>query len=249
MNRPSMATCLSTAPPAYLQIADSISRRIRAGELAVGERLPPERELSAELAVSRMTVRQALLTLQEQGLIECRPGVGSFVGKPRIEQPIDVLVGFFDNIAHRGYEPSSRLLSMERILAKRPVAQALHMGLGASVFHLHRLRLANGVPMALEHSYFPAQRCRGLERHNLEQCSVYAILTDECGIRLDYAEQSLQATVARPHEARLLAIPTGSPLMMLERVTYDGDGQPIEYAKDLYRGDSFRFVSRSRPPR
>jgi GntR family transcriptional regulator len=234
--------------PIYLQIADSIGRRIRSGELAVGERLPPERQLCQELAVSRMTVRQALMTLQDQGLIECRPGVGNFVSKPRIEQPIDVLVGFFDNIAHRGFEPGSRLLVAERLLAKRSVAQALQLGLGDSVYHLHRLRLANGVPMALEDSYFPAQRCMGLENHDLEKCSVYAILAEECGIRLEYAEQSLQATVARPSEARLLDVPAGAPLMLLERVTYDDRRQPVEYAKDLYRGDSFRFVSRASPP-
>jgi GntR family transcriptional regulator len=239
----------NVSQPIYLQIADSIGRRIRSGELTIGERLPPERQLCQELAVSRMTVRQALMTLQDQGLIVCRPGVGNFVSKPRIEQPVDVLVGFFDNIAHRGFEPASRLLVAERRLARRSVAQVLQLGLGDSVFHLHRLRLANGAPLALEDSYFPAQRCLALENHDLEKCSVYAILAEECGIRLEYAEQSLQATVARPHEARLLDVLPGAPLMLLERVTYDDGHQPVEYAKDLYRGDSFCFVSRSRPPR
>ena len=237
-----------SSQPMYLQISDSIARRIRSGELAVGVRLPPERQLCQELAVSRMTVRQALLTLQDQGLIECRPGVGNFVSKPRIELPVDVLVGFFDNIAHRGLEPGSRLLVLERQLAGRSVAQALHLGLGDSVYYLHRLRLANDVPMALEHSYFPVQCCPGLENHDLEKRSVYAVLAENYGIVLDYAEQSLQATVARPHESRLLEIATGTPLMLLERVTFDERGQRVEYAKDLYRGDSFRFVARSRPP-
>jgi GntR family transcriptional regulator len=231
----------------YQQIVDSLARRIRSGEMAVGDQLPPERKLCDDLGVSRMTVRQALAALVDDGLIECRPGVGNFVSKPRIEQPVDVLVGFFDNMKHRGLDPSARLLALEVRVAERSVAAHLQLSIGESVWFVHRLRLANSIPMAIEHSYFPAAYCPGLGGHDLESRSVYGILADHYDIHFEYADQSLHATEARSHEAKLLEINVGAPLMLVERVSFDQHGRPVEYAKDLYRGDSFRFVSRTRP--
>jgi GntR family transcriptional regulator len=234
--------------PLYVQIANSIVERIRSGEFATGDRLPSERTLCEELSVSRMTVRQALQTLQRQGLIEQQRGKGSFVSGPKIEQPIDVLIGFSDNMARRGLKPGARLLTLELQYANRRVAQALGLELGQPIYFIHRVRLADNIPMALEHSYFPAHRCPSLEQYDLEQRSVYAILAEEFGIHLKHARQSLEPTNARPHEAELLKVPVGVPLMLVERVSYDDQGAIVEYAKDLYRGDSFRFVSGSAPP-
>lgn len=232
--------------PMYQQIVESLARRIRSGEMAVGEQLPPERKMCDELGVSRMTVRQALAGLQDQGLIECRPGIGNFVSKPRVEQPVDVLVGFFDNMKLKGLEPSSRLLALETRLAERSVAEPLHLTIGESVWFLHRLRLANSVPMVIERSFFPKLYCARLDEHDLEARSVYAILAEHYDIVLQYAEQSLNATVARPQEAKLLDVSVGAPLILIERIGYDQKDRPVEYAKDLYRGDSFTFVSRTK---
>jgi GntR family transcriptional regulator len=149
---------------------------------------------------------------------------------------------------HKGLEPSARLLALERLLAERSVTGALQLAIGESVWFLHRLRLANAVPMAIERSYFPTTICAHLDEHDLVGRSVYAVLAEQYGITLQRAEQSLSATVARPQEAKLLNISVGAPLMLVERVSYDQHGRPVEYAKDLYRGDSFRFVSRTRPP-
>jgi GntR family transcriptional regulator len=240
----------STSPgsvPLYVQIAESISRRIQTGDLPVGERLPSERQLSDDLGVSRMTVRQALLALRDQGLIDGQPGRGNFIKAPKLEQPVDVLIGFSDNLAARGIKPGARLLSIESVLASRPIAEALKIPLGEPVYALRRLRLANESPAALELSYFPVRCCPGLEQHDLENRSVYAILSEEYGIRLVRARQSLEPTVARAHEAKLLGITQGAPLMLVERTSYDGRQAAIEYAKDLYRGDCFRFVSNSEP--
>ncbi len=232
--------------PLYVQIAESIAKRIRSGELLIGDRLPSERELSQELSVSRMTLRQALATLREQGLIDRQQGRGNFVTGPRIEQPVDVLIGFSDNMTRKGIKPGARLLALESKLADRSIARQLQVGLGEPVFVVHRLRLADEVPSALEYSYFPAHLCPNLSQHDLEKRSVYAILAAEYGIRLESALQSLQPTVARPHEAKLLGISTGAPLMLVERTTYDDRQRIVEYAKDLYRGDCFRFVSQSK---
>jgi GntR family transcriptional regulator len=234
------------AVPLYVQIAESVSRRIRAGELHVGERLPSERQLSEDLGVSRMTVRQALLALRDQGLIDGQPGRGNFVSAPKVEQPVDVLIGFSANVTAKGMRPGARLLALESVMADRTIGEALQIPLGEPVYSLRRLRLANESPAALEHSFFPVRSCPGLDAHDLETRSVYAILAEEYGIRLVSARQSLEPTVARLHEAKLLGIPAGAPLMLVERTSYDEHQRAVEFAKDLYRGDWFRFVSHSR---
>jgi GntR family transcriptional regulator len=229
----------------YVQIAESLAQQIRSGDLQIGDRLPPERQLAEELGVSRMTVRQALALLEEQGLIERLPGVGSFVCKPKIEQPVDVLIGFSHNLLRRGFQPGARLLKLELQRANRPVAEALCIAVGEPVYFIHRLRLANNLPVALEFSFFPARLCPRLEAHDLTHRSIYTILIEEYGIHLQGANQVLEPTTARPYEAHLLKIPEGSPLMLIRRISYGPDQQPIEYAKDLYRGDCFRFIVRS----
>ncbi|MGQ9681613.1 MAG: GntR family transcriptional regulator [Anaerolineae bacterium] len=234
--------------PLYAQIAESIARRIRSGELAVGDQLPSERELSEELKVSRMTLRQALALLRDQGLIDGQHGRGNFVSGPRFEQPVDVLVGFTDNMVRRGVRPGARILSLQSRLADRAIARSLQVAVGEPIYGLHRVRLADDTPVALEHSYFPAQRCPNLYSFDLEKRSVYAVLAEEFGIKLGRARQSLEPTVARPDEADLLGVPEGAPLMLIERTSYDDQQRAVEYAKDLYRGDCFRFVCWSQPP-
>lgn len=229
----------------YLQIAENIANQIRAGNFQIGDRLPSERQLAEELGVSRMTVRQALSLLEEQGLIERLPGVGSFISKPKIEQPVDVLIGFSHNLLRRGIQPGARLLRLEIQRASRSIAEALQLGVGELVYFVHRIRLANNLPVALEFSFFPAYLCPGLETRDLIHRSIYAILVEEYDIHLQGADQVLEPTVARPYEARLLEIPEGSPLMLIKRISRDQTGRPVEYAKDLYRGDCFRFVVRS----
>ena len=232
--------------PIYLQIADSLAKRILSGELAVGERLPSERQLAEELGVSRMTVRQALLALRRSGLVQSRRGQGSFVSGPKLEQPVDILTGFSDNILAKGMKPGARVLSAEQRLASQSVARSLGLPVGEPVWRLHRLRLADNMPAALEISYFPARLFPDLNRHDLEGRSVYAILAEEYGVRLAWARQCLEPTVARPEEASLLGIPVGAPLMLVERTTFDETERIVEFAKDLYRGDCFRFVSCSK---
>jgi GntR family transcriptional regulator len=233
--------------PLYVQIANSIAERIRSGELGTGDQLPSERQLAEELLVSRMTVRQALLALRQQGLVDGQHGRGTFITQPRIEQPVDVLIGFSDNMVKRGIKPSARLLKLESILANREIAAELQLHLGESVYAVHRLRLANDIPAALEYSHFPAHCCPGLDSHDLEGRSVYAILAEEYGIHLTSAYQSLEPVVATAQQAQRLTISKGAPLMLVTRTSYDEQQRVVEFAQDLYRGDYFRFVSGARP--
>lgn len=232
--------------PLYVQIAESIAERIRSGVLAVGDRISSERQLAEELSVSRMTVRQALATLQQQGLIGSLHGKGYFVSPPRIEAPVDILIGFSDNMTKRDIRPGARLLALEVMLADRSLAGELQIRVGEQIFAVHRLRLANDMPVALEYSHFPAHLFPNLDQHDLESHSIYAILAQEYGVKLAGATQSLEPVVAQSWQANLLHVPKGAPLMLVTRTSHDEQQRIVEYARDYYRGDCFRFVSRSR---
>jgi GntR family transcriptional regulator len=234
--------------PLYHQIANSLAERIRGGELRVGDLLPSERELARDLAVSRLTVRQALSLLRQQGLIEPQHGKGYFVRQPRIDQPVDILIGFSANMLAKGIQPGARLLELHTLLADRMLAPALEVSVGDPLFAIHRVRLANQIPVALEYSYFPARLFPSLTDFDLEASSIYAILNEEYGVALASAHQSLEPVVAQSQQAKLLEIQRGAPLMLVVRTSRDARGRVVEYARDFYRGDCFRFVTQSLSP-
>ncbi|NJN81009.1 MAG: GntR family transcriptional regulator [Caldilineaceae bacterium] len=229
--------------PLYIQIADSLAEQIEAGELAPGDRLPAERELSDQLAVTRMTLRQALHLLQGQGLLVRKHGVGTFVADPKIERQADRLVPFTKGMQSRGLSAGARVILFETRVAGLSTAKALQLSLSAPIYYIVRLRLANQEPSMLEKLSLPAQRFAGFERHDLAARSVYEILSSEYGVEVSRAEQSLEAAPATSYEADLLQVSPGAPLMLERRVGFDQAGQPVETAKDLYRGDRFRFVT------
>ena len=236
----------AAAPPLYVQIANSIAGRIASGELTVGEQLSSERQLAKELAVSRLTVRQALSSLRQRGLVDSQVGKGYFVRQPRIEQPIDILIGFSENMLKKGLRPGATVLTRQTILADRTLAPMLRVGVGERIFAIHRVRSADAMPVALEYSYFPARYFPDLDRHDVEQRSIYAILAEEYDVRLAGAQQALEPVVAQPHQAQLLGISKGDPLMLVTRTAWDAQERVVEFAQDYYRGDCFRFVSQSR---
>lgn len=236
------------AQPRYVQIANRIAESIRSGILGVGDQLPTERQLAVELGVSRMTVRQALGVLTEQGLIKSQHGIGNFVTRPMLEQPVDILVGFSDNMLKKGIQPSAQLLDLKSTGADQLLASELQVPLGDPVIAVRRLRLADNMPAALEYSYFPQRYLPGLEQHDLEHRSIYAILAEEYGITLAGAVQTLEPVVALAYQAKLLQIPQGAPMMLVTRTSSDERQRIVEFAKDFYRGDCFRFISHSKPP-
>lgn len=234
--------------PRYVQIAQTITEWIRMGRFAAGDRLPAERQLAQDLGVSRMTVRQAVGVLTQQGLINSHQGSGNYVTRPVLDQPVDVLIGFSDNLIKRGVTPGARVLDLHVAQADAALAQALQIAPDDPVLAVRRLRLANAMPVALEHSYFPERYFPRLAQHDLETRSIYAILAQEYGVQLAGAYQTLEPVVALPDQAALLQIAEGAPLMLVTRTSSDLQGRVVEYAQDLYRGDCFRFVSHSRSP-
>jgi GntR family transcriptional regulator len=232
-------------PAAYVQIEEELAERIRTGMLRPGDRIPPERELAEQMQVSRMTVRQALGRLADRGLLVRERGRGTFVSEPKLIQSLSRLNGFYDQMISQGILPSSRLLSGQEVLASAAVAQVLDLRIGEPLYKVVRLRLGGGVPLALETSFFPARLVPGLLDYDLERHSIYRLM-ERYDARPVRATQSLEPVPARDQEADALEVLAGSPLMLVERIAWDTQDRPVEYAKDIYRGDRSRFVAELR---
>ena len=236
-----------SAVPRYIQIAETLSARIDAGALAPGDRLPAERALSQQFGVNRMTLRQALQILEGQGRLIRRQGDGTYVAVPKIERTAGLLFPFSKAMRQRGYQPGARVVLFEQRLAEPAIAGQLGLASGAAVYYCHRLRLISAEPVMLEQFVLPAARFPGFVQYDLAIRSVYEVMEVEYGVLITRARQSLEPVLASPYEAELLTVPVGAPLMLERRLTFDQHGQPVEYSKDLYRGDRFRFVTEVAP--
>lgn len=227
--------------PIYSQVEALILDMIETGELSVGERAPSEREIAADLDISRMTARAAISKLVTDGYLHAVPGKGTFVSDPKLRQDLLELTSFTEDMLNRGMRPGARLLGVESVSQAPPkVRRVLRVPDGAKLVRISRLRTADGQPMCLETSYLPEARVPWLLREDLESGSLYRLLEDR-GIEIVKAEEYLESTLLTEEEGELLTVPAGSPALLIERATYTEGDEPIEYVKSLYRGDRYRF--------
>ena len=229
--------------PMYYQIMNQLREKIAAGEYTVDDALPPERELVETYQVSRMTIRQAISELVNEGILVRRKGIGTFVAPPKLEQALNSLTSFTEDMAQRGMKAGSRIISFKEMIPDPTIRKTLGLSAEEKVFECVRLRLADEEPMALETTSLVASICPGLRQEDLENQSLYKVLTERWGIQLDRATQSLEPILAPPYEAMLLHIAPGSPLLFMHRVTYEQNGRAFEHVKSLYRGDRYKFVT------
>jgi GntR family transcriptional regulator len=233
--------------PLYIQIAERLIAQIESGGLSPGEQLPPERDLSEKIGVNRMTLRRALHVLESQGLILRKHGVGTFVAEPKIDRQMEVVFRFSSGMQYRGLTPGAEIISIEQILAESALAKDLSLSVSSPVYSILRLRSINQEPVMLESYKIPVQRFPGLDRYDLEKRSIYEIMEFEYGVPITRARQSFEPIIATEFEANLLKINIGEALMLEKRLSYDDNNLPVEYGKDRYRGDRFRFVTEAAP--
>ena len=233
--------------PPYVQIAEGLIAQIESGALCPGEQLPPERELSENFGVTRMTLRRALRILDEQGLIIRKHGIGTYIAEPKIDRKMEVVFRFNSHMQQRGFKPRAKLINFEQIMAESSMSKDLMVPISTQIYSILRLRSINHEPVMLESYQIPVPRFPGLDHYDLENRSIYEILEYEYGVPIARARQSFEPVVAADFEARLLDISVGDALMMEKRLSYDVNDLPIEFGKDRYRGDRFRFVTEAVP--
>lgn len=229
-----------SATPLHVQISEALRLQIQNAILKAGENFPSERELAETYGVSRMTVRQALQRLRQDGLIYHERGVGTFVSSRKIDVHTRNLGGFSDEMLALGIEPSSRVLQLKCESANEQVAHDLDLEADERVFHLERLRLADGEPMAFEATFLPEKLCPELDKWDLTENSLYRILTDDYNLQMSHAAEILEAAAATAFIAKQLGVKTGAPVLLVHRVVFSASNQPIESAHTTYRADRYR---------
>jgi len=229
--------------PRYYQLKEIMRERVKSEEWKPGDLIPSERDLSEKYGISRMTARQAITDLVNEGLFYREQGKGTFVSQHKITQQLIRLTGFTEDIRARGQKPGSKVLSAEMFPADETTAEKLSIGPGTLIFRLQRLRLADDEPLAIELSQISFKGCERLLEEDLEQHSLYRLLETKYGIPLMEADQELEAGLASNEEAQLLKISISRPVLFTRRITYTERNQPIEYAKAVYCGNKYTFYT------
>ncbi|MDQ0339335.1 GntR family transcriptional regulator [Caldalkalibacillus uzonensis] len=227
--------------PIYYQLEELIRTQIENEALQPGDLIPSERELAEQYHISRMTVRQAITNLVNEGLLVRKKGKGTFVAERKIEQPLSKLRGFSEDMRSLGMVPETKLLEFKEVPAPIKVSRELHIKRGDLVYQISRLRLADGRPMACEVAYLSKQRIHGLTEETVKG-SLYQYIEQELKLKIERAIQSLEPSVAFKQESQLLEIAEQAPVLLMRRTTYLSDGTPFEYVKSVYRGDRYKFV-------
>jgi GntR family transcriptional regulator len=208
--------------------------------LGTGALLPSERVLAERYGVARMTVRKQLDRLVGEGAAYRIPGRGTFVAEPRVVYA-DALKGFSEDIRARGMVPGGRELAQALVTADAALAAALERPPGTPLVLIHRVRTADGVPIALEWAHLPSEDFPGLERTRLNGGSLYALLRARYGVTLGTASQRVSAVALSAEEAATLEAATGQPAFLFRRVSRRPSGRVIECARSLYRGDRYEL--------
>lgn len=223
--------------PIWRSIANTLQTEIAQDLYRPGDKLPTEAELADRFGVNRHTVRQGLASLAEAGIVHTRRGSGVFVAARPTDYALGPRVRFHQNVAASGRTPSRRITRLETRPASTAEAAALALASGDLVHVIDGISLADGQPLALFSSVFPAARLPGLLTAMDTQNSVTTALA-ACGVT-DYTrfETRLTAKLADGLQALALHIQPGAPILRSVAVNVDAAGQPIEHGTTWFAGD------------
>jgi GntR family transcriptional regulator len=224
--------------PRYYEIEQALRARI--AELSADEPLPSDAMLCEEFGVSRMTARNAVQRLVQEGIVYRVPGRGTFVAEPPVHRQAGNLLSFTEEMRRQGRTPTSTVLAREIREPGPSEASALQLQPDESVLVLRRLRLADGEPIAIERAVFPAAAglAELLASSDLEHRSLHDTLVHG-GYFPTQGRARLGAESATPEDALLLDVLEGSPLLVEKRVIHDQDGRPLELCESRYAGDRY----------
>ena len=224
--------------PLYYQLAQQLEAAIERGVLAPGNHLGNEVDLSVRLGLSRPTVRQAIQSLVDKGLLVRRRGVGTQVVHSQVKRPLE-LSSLYDDLEAAGQGPTTEVVGKETVPASPEVAAALGLAEGADVVRLERLRRTHGQPVALMCNHLPPGLL-DLDGARLESTGLYRMLRS-AGVTLHSARQTVGARSATAPEAARLDEKEGAALLTMQRTAYDDTGRPVEFGTHIYRASRYSF--------
>lgn len=232
--------------PIYHQLYEILRANIVNGNWQPGDMLPSESELIEQYSVSRVTVRQAFDALVNEGLVNRQRGRGTFVAQPTVEQGINRIISFTEDMRQRNYKPGTQILAAELIPAPADIAARLEIEPETELARLERLRLADEQPMSIEQSHLVHRYCPGILQADYAREPLRELLETKYGIRLVRATQVIRAITASPKLAARLGVAPGAALLFIERVTYSDQNIPVEFLRLYHRGDRYALYNELR---
>lgn len=225
--------------PAYIRIHDSIKDEIDQGVWKIGSRLPSERDLSDQFQVSRMTLRQAITLLVDEGILERRVGSGTYVASQRVQEKIRGTTSFTEIIKAQGKEPSSKLISYERSYPNEQEIRHLGVTPKSYIVRMERVRYADKIPVVYEVTSIPEKLIRNFAREEVTN-HFFQTLT-QYGYSIGKSQQIISAKIVDPEITQELAIEEGHAILALTQTSYLEDGTAFEYVRSQYVAGRFEF--------
>lgn len=224
--------------PLYVQLMDELEASIRNGVYKPGDKIMTEAEMAREYGVSLITVRKAVGSLMEKGLVVRKQGKGTFVTKPKYSRNMKKLQSFTEMCEQMGVKPGAQVLENRLIMADKKVADRLGIEPGSNVVYISRLRLADGEPVQVEKSYFPLKYAFLLEE-DLNNGSMFECLKEKAGAKVASSEKMIELCRATAEEAALMDVKKGDYLLFVKSTAYDENGEPMYAGIQLINGDRF----------
>lgn len=228
------------AVPLHIQIRETIRRQVRDGELIDKTgRLMTEAELGRHFGVSRITIRNAISPLVDEGMFARSRGRGTFLRTNQPENWVGRLMGFSETIRDAGYKAGAKVL--DQGMTNRHDQNVRNMLQERAVWQLKRVRLADETPIAIEHAFYPPDIGLELEKRDLISIIMYAVIEEELGHPIKEAKQTISACLADANCAKLLGVKSGNALLSIERLTLGKDGRALELLRAIYLPEYFRL--------
>ena len=226
--------------PVYIQIHNEIRKEIESGKWAVGERIPSERQLSQDFDVSRMTLRQAIQTLVDEGILQRQVGSGTYVASSKVQEKMSGTTSFTEITEEQGKKPSSKTVSYHVADPSISEMEKLKLKDGDQVLRMERIRYADKQPICFEVATIPVTIVNSLNKKDITS-SLYNALEEKAGLKLGNATQTVSAILASEKIANFLNVKRGSAVLRVRQVTTLDDNRPFEYVRSQYAGDRFEF--------
>ncbi len=238
-----MTTALNrdSAVPLYLQLADELRGKILSGEWQPEQRIPSENELNHLYSISRMTIRQVLGKLVDEGLVFRVHGKGTFVAQAKIPTRSPTYHGVREQLEQQGYSTRTEMLSSGEVPADARLARQLDVPIGTPLSMVERLRYAEDTPISLHKSFVPMPLAPGLLEHDLTGRQLCQVLAGDYGLNMVYVHESLESLTPTPTELSALRVRRGIPLLLLEQRISDQSRRVFEYTRIKFRGDRVRL--------
>ena len=221
--------------PLYRQLYADLEASIQGGKYAPGDRLPSQKNLEAQYGVSRSTVRRAQGLLVQDGYLRIEQGKGAFVTKTVAKPDAQVDFSFADQVLRKSKATTSRLLSKELVIAEPEIAQKLQIAPQTEIIRIQRLRLVNGIPMALDTSYL-SPKFNFILQTDFTGRMILEVLQKDLGVVIARQDTTTQACLATPSQLDALNLTPPAAILCVTRTSYNQEDKIIEYTKSAIPG-------------